>query len=95
MSLNDIHICCPACHWEPDGKPYWQCSCGTSWNTFATAARCPGCGKVWERTQCVEHAGGCNAYSLHEDWYRGLDTIVEDLKVAITDGAILSTTGEG
>lgn len=80
MSLQDIHICCPKCRWEPDGQPYWQCSCGTIWDTFSTGARCPSCGKVYERTQCIEHAGGCKAYSPHLDWYEGLKEIVDEFK---------------
>jgi hypothetical protein len=62
----------PKCKWEPDGKPHWQCTCGTVWDTFSTAARCPSCGKVWEYMQCIEAASGCNAISLHLDWYEGL-----------------------
>ena len=78
--MDNIKICCPKCNWEPDGKPYWQCSCGTSWNTFSTGGRCPNCKRVWENTQCIEHAGGCEAWSPHLDWYKGLDDIVDKLK---------------
>ena len=85
MSLEDIHIRCPKCKWEPDGQPYWQCTCGTVWDTFSTGARCPGCGKVWEYTQCIEHAGGCNAYSPHLDWYEGLHDTIEKLKEEIKE----------
>jgi len=89
VSLKDIHICCPRCQWEPDGKPYWQCGCGVVWDTFSTGARCPGCGKVWKRTQCIQHAGGCNAYSLHLDWYKGLDDIIEKLREEIKERWLL------
>jgi len=78
--MDDLHICCPNCRWEPDGQPYWQCTCGCQWDTFSTAARCPECGKVWEETQCIEHAGGCDKISPHLDWYEGLDDIVQKLK---------------
>jgi hypothetical protein len=83
--MDDIHIHCPKCKWEPDGQPYWKCTCGTSWDTFATGARCPGCGKVWEDTQCVKHAGGCNKWSPHPDWYEGLDEVVNKLKEEIKE----------
>jgi len=77
--MGDIKIFCPVCGWEPDGGAYWQCSyCHTVWNTFDTAARCPGCGYQYKYTQCIEHMGGCPAESLHIDWYHGLDKIVED-----------------
>jgi len=85
MSLEDIHIRCPKCKWEPDGKPYWQCTCGTVWDTFSTGARCPDCGRVWEHTQCIQHAGGCNAYSPHLDWYEGLHDTIEKLKEEIKE----------
>jgi hypothetical protein len=85
MSLDNIHICCPKCNWEPDGKPYWQCTCGTVWDTFSTGARCPGCAKVWDHTQCIQFAGGCNVYSPHLDWYKGLDDVVEKLKDEIIE----------
>jgi hypothetical protein len=83
MSLQDIHIYCPKCMWEPDGKPYWQCSCGTVWDTFSTGARCPGCKKVWEKTQCIAHAGGCNAFNPHLDWYHGMNDVLTELQETI------------
>ena len=81
--MDNIKICCPKCNWEPDGKPYWQCSCGTRWNTFATGGRCPSCKKIWEQTQCIMDAGGCLAWSPHLDWYNGLDNIINALKEEI------------
>jgi hypothetical protein len=84
--MEQIRIRCPKCTWEPDGRPYWQCTCGVNWDSFATGARCPGCGKVWEETQCVRYAGGCEAWSPHLDWYEGLDDIVEKLKEEIREG---------
>ncbi len=66
-------IACPKCGWEPDGAPYWSCTCGHSWNTFDTAGKCPSCGKQWKDTQCIPHAGGCWEWSPHIDWYHHLD----------------------
>ncbi len=67
-------IACPKCDWEPDGGAYWGCStCGHVWDTFATAARCPSCGRQYHQTQCIGYAGGCNQSSPHIDWYRHLD----------------------
>jgi hypothetical protein len=77
--MENIEIRCPKCNWEPDGKPYWQCTCGIQWDTFSTGARCPGCGKVWEDTQCILHAGGCGGWSPHLDWYKGLEEVVNKL----------------
>lgn len=70
---GDLKIECPKCGWEPDGGAYWQCTCGHTWNTFATAARCPACKKQWEYTACIWHRGGCHAMPPHLDWYKGLD----------------------
>ena len=81
--MNNIKICCPVCNWEPDGKPYWQCSCGKVWDTFSTGGRCPDCKKVWEQTQCIQHAGGCTIMSPHLDWYKGLDDVIDALKEEI------------
>jgi len=86
MGTAQIRIRCPACSWEPDGKPYWQCTCGCVWDTFSTGARCPACHKVWEQTQCVEEAGGCDALSPHLDWYEGLEDAVSRLKEEIEEG---------
>lgn len=74
---EDVKIECPKCAWAPDGGAYWQCSCGHTWNTFETAARCPACSRQWEYTQCILHRGGCNQMSLHLDWYKGLDKWLE------------------
>src|SRR5688572_17074630 len=83
--MPDIHIRCPKCKWEPDGKPYWSCTCGHTWDTFSTAGRCPNCGKVWKDTQCIETAGGCPAWSPHLDWYEGLEEIINELKKEIEE----------
>lgn len=71
--MAELRIACPKCDWEPDGKPYWSCTCGHIWNTFDTAGRCPQCRKQWEWTACIPYAGGCSSMSPHLDWYRGLD----------------------
>lgn len=78
--MDNLHIRCPKCKWEPDEYPYWMCSCGFTWNTFSTGGRCPSCGKQWQHTQCIEQAGGCDKWSLHLDWYENLDDIVEEVK---------------
>jgi hypothetical protein len=68
-----IEISCPKCNWEPDGRPYWKCSCGHRWNTFDTSGKCPVCAKTWADTQCPTPPGGCGKWSKHIDWYRNLD----------------------
>jgi hypothetical protein len=83
--MDNIRIRCPKCKWEPDGKAHWQCSCGIMWDTFSTGARCPNCGKIWDKTQCVIHSGGCDKWSPHLDWYDGLEDLVNKLKQEITE----------
>ena len=78
--MDSIRIRCPKCNWEPDGKPYWQCSCGHVWDTFSTGGRCPACQKVWEDTKCPGHVGGCDKWSPHLDWYENLDDIVDEIR---------------
>lgn len=67
---------CPRCRWRPNPGSRWSCShcpdpeqylagCGTSWNTFTTRGRCPGCGHPWRWTMCL----WCGEWSLHADWY--------------------------
>lgn len=58
-------IRCPLCKWRPRKEDRWGCRCGTSWNTFDTRGKCPGCGFQWHVTQCLQ----CHQYSRHEDWY--------------------------
>ena len=69
FQMKNLAIKCPKCHWEPDGKAYWQCSCGHVWDTFSTQGVCPKCHKRWQDTSCILHAGGCTAWSPHIDWY--------------------------
>jgi hypothetical protein len=47
-------------------------------------AKCPSCKYQYETTQCIEHRGGCITTSLHEDWYEGLDNLVDELKAELT-----------
>lgn len=78
--LDDIDefagIRCPACTWRPSASSTWVCdcgdtpeppfaSCGTTWNTFATRGRCPGCRHQWQWTSCHR----CGEASLHVSWY--------------------------
>ena len=69
-------IRCPLCAWQPSPASTWCCVgegtpeppfawCGTTWNTFTTRGRCPGCQHQWKWTSCLRCAG----FSLHEDWY--------------------------
>jgi hypothetical protein len=72
--LNGIR--CPRCSWRPQESSRWYCdcvgtpeppfeACGTSWNTFLTKGRCPGCNHQWRWTSCLQ----CAQWSLHGDWY--------------------------
>src|SRR5262250_1679425 len=56
-------IRCPHCAWQPKPSDRWLCwncpnpesffgGCGTSWNTFTTQGRCPGCSHQWHWTNC-------------------------------------------
>jgi len=69
-------IRCPLCKWQPNARSRWYCvscdypeyfydGCGTTWNTFTTHGRCPGCGHQWRWTSCLVCAG----WSRHEEWY--------------------------
>ena len=80
--MDSIRVRCSECNWEPDGQPYWGCTCGHCWDTFSTGGRCPACGKVWEDTQCIEPAGGCIEWSPHLDWYENLDKVADEIKQA-------------
>ncbi len=74
-------IRCPLCSWQPSPGSRWHCQggvltpepefagCGTVWNTFSTAGRCPGCSHQWKWTSCLS----CSEWSLHDDWYEGED----------------------
>ncbi|PUZ22445.1 hypothetical protein DCM91_14335 [Chitinophaga costaii] len=81
--MDSLKIRCPKCKWEPDGKPYWQCSCGHVWDTFTTGGRCPACQKVWEDTCCIYPPAGCLQWSPHLDWYEHLDNILLEIREVI------------
>ncbi len=67
LGRRNRRIRCPRCGWVPRRDSRWWCPhpCGTSWNTFETRGRCPGCGKQWEHTACL----ACHQWSRHADWY--------------------------
>jgi hypothetical protein len=81
--MDNIEIHCPKCNWEPFESSQWMCDCGCTWNTFDTGGRCPRCKKVWQDTQCIGFEGGCDKWSPHLDWYKGLEEIVQQLKEEI------------
>jgi hypothetical protein len=69
-------IRCPLCQWQPQKSDRWMCAdggepeyyynaCYTSWNTFETGGRCPGCNHQWRWTTCLS----CHGFSRHEAWY--------------------------
>jgi hypothetical protein len=69
-------IRCPLCGWQPAPSSVWCCEaakapepffegCGTTWNTFSTRGRCPGCAHQWRWTSCLR----CAEWSLHDEWY--------------------------
>ena len=69
-------IRCPSCRWQPPASARWYCvasgppenfssGCGTRWNTFDTAGKCPGCSHQWKWTACLM----CGGWALHLDWY--------------------------
>jgi Zn-dependent protease len=61
-----LDAACPTCGTPPLAAPLWSCDeCGQSFDTFLTQARCPGCGKVFDSTRCLE------CYQAHpmEAWY--------------------------
>lgn len=74
-------IYCPKCEWAPGPHDRWMCrpGCFTVWNTFETRARCPGCQKQWQVTQCLV----CHAVSPHEEWYHDHDEIPEHADDAV------------
>lgn len=73
-------IRCPTCGWQPQASSRWYCAavdapehfspgCGTSWQTFETRGRCPGCEHQWQWTSCLS----CGMWARHEDWYTAED----------------------
>ena len=75
-----MKIYCPKCSWAPQASSKWSCAqCNTTWNTFDTQGQCPGCGHVWQDTQCP----ACGQWSKHHDWYHDLPPV---------DAAVLEAT---
>jgi hypothetical protein len=66
-AVMNFEIFCPQCTWRPAAEDRWRCApgCDTVWNTFWTRGLCPGCGRQWEVTQCLE----CGQLSPHRHWY--------------------------
>ena len=73
-------IRCPHCRWQPKRGHLWTCfeagppenfspGCLTTWNTFDTRGKCPGCKYQWRHTMCL----ACTKWSLHDDWYEPAD----------------------
>ena len=56
---------CPECGARPAVGNFWQCSCGTSFDTFALEARCPTCGKEHGVTACPSCG---HAHSFSQWW---------------------------
>ncbi len=70
--IDFSRIRCPLCRWQPQAASRWICGddnfhdgCLTSWNTFDTRGRCPGCRYQWKITVCLR----CHRHSPHEAWY--------------------------
>ena len=51
------------CNASDTPEPFFE-GCGTTWNTFSTRGRCPGCAHQWRWTSCLR----CEGWSLHDDW---------------------------
>lgn len=57
---------CPACGVSPLQGPFWVCDkCMARFDTFDYGATCPGCGKRFATTACLE----CQARNPIETWY--------------------------
>jgi Zn-dependent protease len=55
-------IHCPACGNSPPAGLLWGCSCGARFDTFASGAICPQCGKDFSDTRCP-HCGRKSPWS--------------------------------
>jgi Zn-dependent protease len=56
---------CPRCHAAPPVGDFWRCgNCRKGFNTFATHAVCPHCGKTFDRTACP----ACGLSNPIADW---------------------------
>jgi len=54
---------CPGCGNSPPAGLFWGCSCGAKFDTFASGAICPNCGKEFSVTACA-HCGRKYPWSL-------------------------------
>jgi uncharacterized Zn-finger protein len=57
-------VACPACGTAPPAAPIWKCPCGAEFDTFATRATCPQCGRRFETTGCPH----CGRHFPIEQW---------------------------
>ena len=57
-------VACPACGAAPPAAPIWKCPCGAEFDTFATRATCPQCGRRFESTACPH----CGRHFPIEQW---------------------------
>jgi Zn-dependent protease len=57
---------CPACHVHPLQGEWWGCDqCGTRFDPFLHRAVCPGCGKSFPDTECID----CLRRHPMADWF--------------------------
>lgn len=59
------HAACPSCGNHPLAGPFWTCSCGARFDTFATRQRCPNCNASFDNTSCPF----CRTSSPATRWY--------------------------
>src|SRR5687767_9384303 len=81
-----LPIACPQCSYHPSTEDRWMCApdgCGTLWDTFATAARCPGCNAQFLWTVCPV----CGRTSPHQAWYLARSN--EELKPPATPSSLV------
>jgi Zn-dependent protease len=52
---------CPRCKAAPPMGSFWRCACGTMFDTFDTAGRCPKCARTYQGTACND----CGQMSPH------------------------------
>jgi len=85
MRSAEPEIFCPQCGYRPTAEDRWCCvpSCATRFHTFWTGAVCPGCGWLWQKTQCPR----CGALSPHKAWYRWPSPSGQDDEVGREVGA--------
>jgi Zn-dependent protease len=60
-------VSCPSCGAAPPVGAFWTCGrCHTRFDTFETAATCPGCGSTFAETRCVD----CGHPSPPGEWLK-------------------------